>query len=427
MADSYLIRPVSSEEFPAFRHVGHHAFHTLGPSPERDARSERLFEPERSLAAFDPAAASFAAGTGARDGDIVGTAGAFSFQMAVPGAVLPVAGVSYVSVLPTHRRRGIARSLMTRQLADIARRGQEPVAALWASEAPLYGRYGYGPAASVAVFRLGRGEGTLATPVDRSLSLRLVPPASALAELARVYDAVLPRQPGFFVRDDRWWDRETADLESSRGGFGPLRCLLAADATGTRGYALYSAQGAWDEGEYLPESKIRVRELIALDPAASAELWRDLLSRDLVTELTAADRPADDPLLFQLADPRRARSRVADGVWVRLIDLPRALASRAYSCPVDVVLEVRDDLLPSNAGRWRLRAEGPSGGATCGPEPGPADVSLDVRELGAAYLGGTRLGALAAAGLVTELRPGTLAPLSAAMSWDPGPWCPIIF
>jgi predicted acetyltransferase len=427
MADSYPIRPATSEEFPAFRHVAAHAFHSGVPSPERVAISQRLFEPERSLAAFDPAAASFAAGAGAREGDVVGTAGAFSFQMAVPGAVLPVAGVTFVSVLPTHRRRGVARSLMTRQLADIAARGQEPVAALWASEAPLYGRYGYGQATWVTWLRLGRGEGTLTVPADPSLSLRLVSPASARAELAKVYDTVLPGQPGFFARDDRWWDRETADLEPERGGCGPLRCLLASDAAGTRGYALYCAQAGWDEAGYLPESKIRIRELIACDPAASAALWRDLLSRDLVTEFSAASRPADDPLLFQLADPRRARPQVSDGVWVRLVDLPRALASRAYSCPVDVVLEVRDDLLAPNAGRWRLRAGGPSGGATCAPEPGPADVSLDVRELGAAYLGGTRLGALAAAGLVTELRPGTLAPLSAAMSWDPAPWCPVIF
>jgi predicted acetyltransferase len=316
---------------------------------------------------------------------------------------------------------------MTRQLADIAARAQEPVATLWASEAPLYGRYGYGAAASVTWLRLGRGEGTLTAPASPSLTLRLVPPAAAVAELATVYDSVLPRQPGFFARDDRWWARETADLESERGNSGPLRCLLASDATGARGYALYSAQAGWDEAEYLPDSRILVRELVARDPAASAALWRDLLSRDLVTELTAVNRPADDPLLFQLADPRRARPLLSDGIWARLIDLPRALASRAYSAPVDVVLEVRDDLLPQNAGRWRLRADGPSGGATCGPAAAPADVTLDVRELGAAYLGGTRLGALAAAGRVTELRPGAVAPLSAAMSWDPAPWCPVVF
>lgn len=429
MTESYPIRPVRREEFGAFRFVDDHAFHVTGRLPERTAVSRRIFEPDRSLAAFQPASAAFDAPASTRDGDIVGTAGAFSFQMTVPGAVLPVAGVSYVSVLPTYRRRGIQRSLMERQLSDIAARGEEPVAALWASEAPLYGRYGYGSASSVAAFRFSRDEGTLNVPAEESLTLRLVRPAEAVGDLRSVYESVRPARPGFFARDDAWWDVALFDHESDRGGFGPLRCVLAVDAAGPRGYALYRAQGGWDAAEYLPASRIVIRELIAADPAAGAALWRDLLSRDLVTEILAVNRPVDDPLLFQLADPRRARPNIGDGLWVRLIDLPRALCSRAYSCAVDVVIEVSDELLAPNAGRWRLRVPEPASaaGISCERTTDPADVSLGVRELGAAYLGGTRLGALAGAGLVRELRPGALAPLSAAMSWDTSPWCPAIF
>lgn len=429
MTSSYPIRPVRREEFNAFRFVDEHAFHVTGRLPERTAIGRRLFDHERSLAAFDPASGAFdgSQAPAAREGDIVGTAGAFRFQMTVPGAVVPVAGVSYVSVLPTYRRRGILRSLMQRQLSDIAARGEEPVAALWASEAPLYGKYGYGQAASVAVFRFSRDEGALTVPADGSLTLRLLPPAGSAAELAQVYDRVAATRPGFFARDETWWDLVLFDHEGSRQGFGPLRCLLAQDETGPRGYALYRAQGGWDAAEYLPASKIVIQELIAADPAAGAALWRDLLSRDLVTEVLAPNRPADDPLLFQLADPRRARPNTADGIWVRLVDLPRALSSREYSCAVDVVLEVTDELLAQNAGHWRLRADPASALVSCERTTDPADVSLSVRELGSAYLGGIRLGTLAQAGLVTELRPGTLAPLSAAMSWDPSPWCPVIF
>jgi predicted acetyltransferase len=429
MADPYPIRPVTREESAAFRAVEDHAFHSGVMPPERVALWDRLFEPERSLAAIDPSADTTSSVSG---GAIVGTAGAFTFQMAVPGAVLPVAGVSYVSVLPTHRRRGILRSMMRRQLTDIAARGEEPVAALWASEAPLYGRYGYGRASVDATFRFERAEGVIAREADPALSLRLVAPADALPELAKVYEAVLLTQPGFFERSDAWWTRAVYDSEGSRGGAGPLRCLLVSDAAGPRGYALYSALQRWDHGEYLPNSLITVRELVAADPAAGAALWRDLLSRDLAAEFAAEHRPPDDPLLYQLADPRRARPMVSDGVWARIIDLPRALASRAYAGPVDVVLEVTDSLLASNAGRWRLRAAvpgaaGAAGGVTCERTSEAAAVALDVRELGAAYLGGTRLGSLAAAGLVTEVRPGALGPLSAAMTWDPAPWCPVIF
>jgi predicted acetyltransferase len=407
MADPYPIRPVTDEEFAAYRGVDEHAFHSGPPAQRELPLLRRLFEADRSLAAFDPALPASAGP--------VGIAGAYTFQMSVPGGVVPTAGV-------------ILRSIMRRQLTDIAARG-EPIAALFASETPLYGRYGYGRASMHASFRFGRGEGVLGkhAPADADLRLRLVEPAAATAEIAKVYDTALAAQPGFFTRNDAWWDRVLKDDEADRHGFGPLRCLLAEDDSGPRGYALYAGQGRWDEDFFLPDSTLVVRELIAADPAAGAALWRDVLGRDLVSEVIARLRPADDPVLYQLHDSRRARLRVADGLWVRIIDLPKALTRRAYSCTVDVVLEVTDELLPDNAGRWRLRAAGPSGGASCERTSDPADVALDVRELGAAYLGGTRLGALAAAGLVAEQREDTLMPLSAAMSWDPAPWCPKIF
>jgi predicted acetyltransferase len=420
MADPYPIRPVTDNEFAAYRAVDEHAFHGGSP-PERDLSIIRaLFDAERSLAAFDPALPASAGP--------VGIAGAYAFDMSVPGGVLPTAGVTYVAVLPTYRRRGILRSIMRRQLTDIAARG-EPIAALWASESPLYGRYGYGRASMQASFSFRRGEGALAkdAPSDPGLRLRLAEPAAVTAELAKVYDTVLAIQPGFFTRNDAWWDRVLKDHEEDRHGFGPQRCVLAEDDSGPRGYALYAGQGRWEEDTFLPDSVLVIRELIAADPAAGAALWGDVLSRDLVSEYIARLRPADDPVLYQLFDPRRARPKVADGVWVRIVDLPKALTGRLYSCPLDVVIEVADELLPGNAGRWRLRAAGPTGGVTCERTSDPADVALDVRELGAAYLGGTRLGVLAAAGLVTELRPGTLPTLSAAMSWDPAPWCPRIF
>jgi predicted acetyltransferase len=418
MAEPYPIRPVTLDEFTAFCAVDEHAFNG-GPPPERElSLIRRLFEADRSLAAFDPALPASAGP--------VGVAGAYTFRMGVPGGLAQTAGVTYVAVLPTYRRRGILRSLMRRQLADISAKG-EPIAALWASETPLYGRYGYGMASGDAVFTFRRGEGALsaAAPTDPALRLRLAEPAAAAAELAKVYDTVLQAQPGFFARNDAWWERVLHDHAEDRRGFSPLRCLLAEDGSGTRGYALYAARSRWEHGTGLPDSLLEVRELIAADPAAGAALWRDLLSRDLVTEVTARLRSAADPVLFQLLDPRRARVKVTDGLWVRVIDLPAALTARAYSCPVDVVLEVSDELLPDNAGRWHLTANADK--ASCERTSEPADVALGIRELGAAYLGGTRLGTLATAGLVAELRPGALAPLSAAMSWDPSPWCPVVF
>jgi predicted acetyltransferase len=422
----YPIRPIGEDELDSFLRTDEHAFHTSPPS-ESDRRIHLdRFEFDRTLAAFDGATP-------------VGTTMCYSFQLSVPGLqVLPAAGVTFVAVLPTHRRRGILNSLMRRQLADVRDRG-EPLAVLWASESVIYSRYGYGRASWYLGYTLRRGEGTLSRaalalapvtsgPAGDGLRLRLTEPDAALPELAKVYDAILPTRPGFFARSDAWWRSVIYDPPEDRHGDSPLRCLLAEDASGPRGYALYAGVDTWTE--FLPENVLKVRELMAADPAASAALWADLLSRDLTSEFRVERRPVDDPLLFQLADPRRTRPLLNDGLWVRIVDLPRALAGRRYASPVDVVLEVRDEILPANAGRWRLTttAEAAGGGlaASCVPADSAPDVALDVTELGAAYLGGTRLGALAGAGLV-EGQPGAVRQLSAALSWDPAPWCPRVF
>jgi predicted acetyltransferase len=274
-------------------------------------------------------------------------------------------------------------------------------------------------------------------PVDPGLRLRITEPAVALAELAKVYDTLLPTQPGLFVRNETWWNHIVEDPDEGRPGSSPLRCVLAEDDTGPRGYALYTGRGRWDEDTFLADSALDIRELVAADPAATSALWADLLGRDLVSEVTARLRPVDDPLLHLMADPRRARPRVSDGLWVRIIDVPGALTARRYAAPVDLVIEVTDEMCPWNAGRWRVRGSGPvlaGAGSTAGPGTAECertsaapDVVLPAASLGAAYLGGTSLGALARAGLATEERSGALGALSAALSWDPAPWCPTIF
>ena len=427
MADPYPIRPVGPEEFDAFYFVDEHAFHGRPLSPQRREEHLKQFEAERSLAAFD-------------SGGPAGIAGIYSLQMSIPGAIVPAAGVTWVAVLPTHRRRGVMSSLMRRQLRDIKDRG-ETFAALWASEGGIYGRFGYGTASWHVAIRMKRGEGVLgrtglAVAGEPGLRLRIAEPGLVRAELGKIYDTVLPTRPGMYARDELWWGR-TLSIRDDGEPAPVLRCLIAEDGSGPRGYALYTGHGGWDDVTFLASSSLDIRELVAADPAAAATLWADLLSRDLTTEFTALRRPVDDPLVHLLADPRLARRAIGDGLWVRLTDLPRALSQRRYACPVDVTIEVTDALFPENHGTWRLRTgtQDAGGGfdgvpglaATCEQHSGPADLTLDVGVLGAAYLGGTRVGTLAGAGQVTEHRPGAVLALSAAMSWDPAPWCPVIF
>lgn len=420
MSGAYPIRPISESEFPAYFAVIEHAFNSTYPTDPELQHDLIVFEFDRSLAAFDGS-------------DMVGTAAAFTFRMTVPGDVVAMAGVTAVSVLPSHRRRGILSGLMHRLLADARDRG-EAVAALFASEAIIYGRYGFGIATAELDLQIRRGEGVMLADQGsrgRVPRLRMAEPRDAVPGLAKVFDAVLPQRPGMLARDDRWWDYVLWDPEHRRSGGSPLRCVIAEDEAGPRGYALFAGKPDWDD-HGIPSGTLQVRELVATDPAAYSAIWNDLLTRDLVSEIRARTRPSDEPLLYLLADPRRARPVLLDGLWVRLVRLDQALMQRRYACAVDVVIEVTDDLFAENAGRWRLRAPDPATGAgsalaSCERTSAPADVSLPVRALGAAYLGGTKLGALAGAGLVTEIRPGALATLSAAMSWDRAPWSPTGF
>jgi predicted acetyltransferase len=415
---TYPIRLLAEDKLADFVAVDRHASHGTPMSGRACANFLARLELDRTLAAFD--------------GDtVVGGTGAFSFQMRVPGAMAAVAGVSLVAVLPSHRRLGILSALMRRQLVDMSERG-EAVAVLFASESGIYGRYGYGRASWHAAYRLQRGEAALApgAPADPSLRLRIAEPLSARAELAKVYDLALADRPGLYARTEPWWDRLLTDLHSEDGS-SQIRCVLAEDDSGPRAYAVFTSTERWDEDTGLPCGVLEVSEAIATDPAATVALWGNLLSQDLVSEFHARMRPVDDPLLYLLADPRRLRSVVSDGLWVRLVDVRRALAQRHYASPVDVVIEVADELCPQNAGRWRLATE--AGGAragfraTCERTTAPADVVLPVWAVGAAYLGGTGLTAMANAGLVTEATPGSLAALSTAMAWEPAPWCPMTF
>ena len=339
MNGGYPIRPISDSEFPAFFAVIEHAFNGTHPTEPELQHDLRVFEFDRSLAAFDGP-------------DIVGTAGALTFRMTVPGGVVAMAGVTAISVLPSYRRRGILSSLMRPLLADVRDRG-EPVAALFASEASIYGRYGFGIATAELDLTIRRGEGVLleqaAADQGPAPRLRIAEPRDAVPELAKVFDFILPARPGLLARDDRWWDHVLWDPEHRRSGGSPLRCVIAEDETGPRGYALFSAKPEWDD-HGIPGGTLDVRELMATDSAAYSAIWNDLLTRDLVREVRARARPADEPLLYLLADRRRARPLLLDGLWIRLVSVDKALTQRRYACAVDVVIEVADGLSPRMPG-----------------------------------------------------------------------------
>jgi predicted acetyltransferase len=378
--------------------------------PEELGKWRELVQPDRSVAAWD-------------GDELVGTAGTFAFRMTVPGgAAVPTAGVTMVSVLPTHRRRGVLTTMMRRQLTDVHEWG-EPVAALTASEPEIYGRFGYGVATEKLKALIDTSRVRLALPDGTdALRMRLVDPHETAVRQAceELYASRVPLRPGMLRRMPGWEQVPVHDPAQQRHGASPLQCVLAERDGELRGYARYAVRAEWDETG--PKGEVRLRDMEAADPAALGALMRYLFGLDLTTRLRIDGRPVDDPWLHMVSDVRRCALSPRDALHVRLVDVGRALAARTYQAPVDVVFEVEDALCPWNAGRWRL--SGDAKGAVCEPTRDAADVALTVRELGAAYLGGPALTALAGAGRVRELRPGALAQASVAFRSDVAPWLP---
>ncbi|MFF8815078.1 GNAT family N-acetyltransferase [Streptomyces pactum] len=386
------------------------AFGGVPEAAEERALWQDLIEVERCLAVRD-------------GGEIVAGAGAFTFRMTVPGgAPVPTAGVTMVGVQPTHRRRGLLTAMMRRQLTDV-REGGEPIAALTASEPEIYGRFGYGIATQNVFAEIDTARVRLRVPAGtEEVRLRLTGPADAREVCESVYARRVPTRPAMLERAPGWDRLPLLDPPADREGASPLLCVLAERAGEVTGYARYAVRPVWETSG--PEGTVVLRDLEALDPATYAALWRFLFEIDLTSRLRVRNRPVDDPWLHLVSDVRRCRVGVRDSLHVRLVDLGAALSARTYSAPVDVVFDVADDFCPWNAGRWRLT--GDAKGASCERVPAgePADLRLSVRDLGAAYLGGVRLSALAGAGRVTELRPGALAEASAAFGTDVAPWLP---
>jgi predicted acetyltransferase len=406
----FPVRTIGEDDWAAFLEVDSVAFGNTSPH-ELDELEREIIEDGRSIGAFD----------GPKP---VGIATAYSYDLTVPGGVLPAAGISWVAVLPTHRRRGVLRGLMTHQLHEIHERGREPLAILWASEPPIYGRFGYGLASRAYALEVLRSPGALRAdaPVDPSLRLRLVP-SDDWKLTADVYARAVASRPGMLARDDRWWAKHVLDLPSMREGRSALRCVIAEDDNGIRGYTRYATKPDWTPGR--PQGAVFVREVAAVDAAASALLYRFLFDLDLTGKVNIWNIAVDDPLLLWLDNIRAASPRLLDALYVRLVDVPRALRSRTYATPVDVVLAVTDTTCPWNDGSWHLIASADQ--VSCRATDRPADLSMSVTELGAAYLGGTLLTDLAMAGRVAEHTPGAVAAASGAFRTSPAPWCPFVF
>ena len=383
-----------------------HYFGRAQPTVEQAESLGRVLPFERVLGAWDGA-------------QVVGGASSFPFELTVPGGRVRAAGVSTVGVLPTHRRRGVLRAMMRTQL-DVCRERSEPVAYLWATEDTIYDQFGYGIASVSGEIEIPRERTAYRDALGPAGQLRVVPVAEAEALVAPVYERVAAATPGMFGRTSEWWQvRVLGDPLWRRGGMGELQCAVLAMDGRPAGYALYRVNFGAERG--VPTGSVFVAEAMGDSPVTTHAVWRFLLDFDWTARVRSSLLPIDHPLFLLLAEPRRLRFNLRDGLWVRLVDVGAALSARSYAAEDAVVIQVRDAFCPWNEGRWRVG----SGGAT--RTDTPAELSCDVTALGAVYLGGFTWPQLARGLRVEEHRPGAVARADALFRTPFAPWCVEIF
>jgi len=396
------LRAVKESELESFIDVMAGAFGERR-NPWHDRWFHQQVTPEMTLAAFE-------------DGAVVGTSAALPMTLSVPGSRCPVAGITAVGVLPTHRRRGLLRAMMDAQLRQ-ARIAGTPLAILWASEGSIYGRFGFGPATRRLQLNFETSDATLRHETV-SGALRMVGREEALQIMPKVYQRVVETRPGLVTRDHTTWEFLSADDDPHLPANEAHHYFVIHGET-PDGYVIYRIRPGWSSSG--PRATAVVTELVAEAPGAAADLWRYVVNLDLVTKVEARQRPVDEPVLWMVRDPQRIEVLWQTGIWARLLDVPGALTGRRYQQDGDLVFEVSDDVIPEVRGRFHLRVQG--GVGACGVTEERPDLRLGVAELSCGYLGQLCYGALARAGRIEEVSSGAATQADRLLGWDPPPWC----
>lgn len=403
---TYPMRAIKASEFDAFRQAVERGFGNHARPEDGEFTRENFFEFDRSLAAFD--------GT-----QIVGTAIALSFRITVPGAgPQPTGAVTMVTVQPTHRRRGILTEMMRMQLQDIRERG-EATASLWASESIIYRRFGYGMATLSERWSIERTRAGFAPPITDTGRMRVASPDEFKEAVPAIHDRAVARRPGMMPRTESMWAVRLRDPEHWRGGASALFFALHSTGPVDDGYVMYRIRREWRDG--IPNSTIVIVELAGANPDVDAVLFNYCCNIDLTTTVESWNRPVDDAIWWRLADPRRLARSPRDGLWLRIVDTPKALSARRYSAEGRIVVAVQDEFVGLAGGRFEV--EGGPDGATCRKTTRKADITLGPTELASLYLGAVSARSLADAGRIVENSAGAIDRTDLMFDWRPAAWC----
>jgi predicted acetyltransferase len=310
---------------------------------------------------------------------------------------------------------------MAALLDQAAERG-EPLAYLWASESPIYGRFGYGMASLCAELEATTRRSAFVPGVEPRGRVHVLGREEALPIMRPAYEAAAAKRPGMIAIDDRWW--EWLFKPRKRDEDKPLFFAVHLDDAGEAGgYAAYRVKHDWSHG--VPANVLEVENMVCATPDAEASIWRYLFDIDLVATVKAWDRPPDESVLWLVQEPRLLRFMLYDGLWLRLIDVAAALEARRYRADDRIVIGVRDTFRPASSGAYELRADDGVGTAT--RTDADPDLEIEIAALAAAYLGGSSFRGLARAHQVRERERGALARADSMFAWDPAPWFGFVF
>lgn len=399
----FELRAIRDDEIQPFRETLYNTFGADGDVDQGGVEQQRaIIGPGQAWAVFDGRT-------------IVGTAATFNLDISLPGGnALPMAGLTMVTVRPSHRRRGILRQLMQRHLDD-ARERRFPVSGLWASEASIYGRFGYGLAAFCEVYDIANAHALRIS--DRAFDdLEWLDEPAAREQLPPIYARAIAERPGALRRSEAWWrERRFAETAWARGGASKRRHVVARRGNDLVGYLQFRQRGKFVDGT--PAGQIDIVELIAVDARAEATLWRFALAIDLFPTVTYWNAPSDDPLPWLVDDFRRIKRRRGDNLWLRIEDVPATLERRTYA---------HDGVLRIDAGGSTYELAVQRGHASCTPSQQAADITLDMQALATLYLGCATATQLARAERVRGDR-AALARADQMFATELAPWCAEVF
>ncbi|MFE0510085.1 GNAT family N-acetyltransferase [Streptomyces sp. NPDC058964] len=408
------VRPVTEAEFADWQRALNTGFlrePVLSPEHLEARRSQ--FVPGRLLGAFD-------------GGRCVATFRSFTQEVtAVGGAAVPADAISNVTVSPTHRRRGLLTRMMSQDLAAAKERG-DVVATLIAAEYPIYGRYGFGPATwmtewTVDVPRTGL-DPRWSGPEDGG-RIDLVDGEDVRKTGPELHERIRRSQPGAVSRDELWWRLQTGAVRFGGNWTEPFYAVYRSASGEVEGMVSYESDDNWHGKQ--PQNTVEVNWLLASTPAAQRHLWRYLCSIDWITKVKSGWRSPDDLLPCFLPDPRAAKvTTQGDWLWVRILDVVRALEARTYEGTGSLVLELTDRLGLAG-GRYRLEAS--PAGASCTPTTEAAGLVMDVADLAALWLGDGTATRLVALDRAREEEEGAARVADALLHTSGRPWCPDIF